>query len=98
MIKCYLKLKPTLVNNLRRCYTVQRFVQLDSQRFWPLQGMLHRAMYFVQLVSQRIARQVARNIAQCNSAFMLLFSDIDLRFSENRKQFIKLASVLITVT
>ena len=29
-------------------------------------------MCFVQLVSQCIARQVARNIAQCNSALMLI--------------------------
>ena len=50
-------------------YFLQWFVQLVSQRFWPLQGMLHCAMCFVQLVSQRIARQVARNIAQCNSVF-----------------------------
>ena len=47
-------------------YSLQRFVvQLVSQRFWPLQGMLHCAMCFVQLVSQRIARQVTGNIAQC---------------------------------
>ena len=51
-----------------RFYFLKRFVQLVSQRFWPLQGMLHCAMCFMQLVSRRIARQVARNIARCNSA------------------------------
>ena len=61
----------------RACLTMQQsrklleiiaewFLQLVSQRFQPLQGMSHCAMYRAP-----IARQVVRNIAQCDSALTI---------------------------
>ena len=59
-------------------YLRQLLLQLVSQRFWPLQGMLHKwhcydVKCFVQLVPphyrQNIARQVARSSSRRNSAF-----------------------------
>ena len=44
---------------------------LKSRHYFGLCNVCHTGMCFVQLVSQRTAaRQVARNIAQCNSALI----------------------------
>ena len=68
---CDCSTKPKLASN--RCkkrtlfYFSQRFLQLVSQRFRPVQGMSHSAMLRASCLNG-VVRQVARNIAQCDSA------------------------------
>ena len=45
----------------------QRFLQLFSQRFWPLQGSYNEQRFV------HFGRQVARKIVQCNSASASFF-------------------------
>ena len=49
-------------------YFPQRFPQVVSQRLWPLRGMLYIGNDSCNLSRNGVARQVAREIAQCNSA------------------------------
>ena len=64
------KLTKIVVESRTQLYFPQRFLRLVSQRFQPLHGMLHWAMFRATCIG--IARQVARKIAQCNSALSFL--------------------------
>ena len=64
------KLTKIVVESRTELYFPQRFLRLLSQRFQPLHGMLHWAMFGATCIG--IARQVARKIAQCESALSFL--------------------------
>ena len=74
------KFVATVAESRTQFYVPQRFLQLVSatdlcnwslQRFWPLQGTLHASGNdSCNLFRNGVARQVARRIAQCNSALI----------------------------
>ena len=69
MLHCTIKkFDATVAESRTQFYVPQRFHQLVSQRFWPLQGMLPAlGNDSCNLSRNGVARQVARKIAQCKN-------------------------------
>ena len=75
----------TVAESRTQFYFPQRFLQLISQRFWPLQGMLHWAMIRATCLAMALRLKQRCNsalnfcnISCCTLAYISLFSEFSL--------------------